>query len=220
MDIAVIHRLEFALAIRVSNINIFIPDVVSGLDQMGIKALYQPGFTEPSFSYTKGTPAIFANAYLAKINDILFTRHLLGKSDSHEENPIGLQWDQVSAQEGSFLFGFVPSQDSLTPERYLFPPPHYLWELCDHWTGDWNEVMTRFSRVLRTTLNKAKPSLTNGAGGAVIYGITIDCPNPSTQSSMTPKWKTRDGSYGAQASPRTWDRMLIKSITVPEHSSS
>lgn len=181
INIAVVYRLEFVLAIRVSDVNIFVPEVVSSLDRMGIKALYQPGFTELSLSYTKGTPAVFANTYLAKINNILrhpharafvgmggpyswiaehfggpmivkaflsgpsiqVTRHLLGKSDSHEEHPIGLQWDQVSAQEGSFLFGFVPSHDSSTPERYLFPPPHYLRELCDHWTGDWNEVMDK-----------------------------------------------------------------------------
>lgn len=187
VDIAIIHRLEFSLAIRISDVGLFAPVVVSGLDRMGIKALYQPGFTEPSFSYTKGTPAVFANAYLAKINNILrrpharafigmgrpyswiaerfggpslvqaflsgpsiqVTRHLLGKSYSHEENPIGLQWDQVSAQEGSFLFGFVPSQDSTSPERYLFPPPHYLRELCDHWNGDWNEVMDKiFARIV------------------------------------------------------------------------
>jgi len=75
IDIAVIHQLEFALAICVSDISLFAPIVVSGLDRMGIKALYQPGFTEPSFSYTKGTPAVFANAYLAKINDILCRPH-------------------------------------------------------------------------------------------------------------------------------------------------
>ena len=75
IDIAVVHRLEFALAIRVSKVNLFAPDTISGLDRIGIKALYQPGFTEPSFSYTKGTPAVFANTYLAKINDILRRPH-------------------------------------------------------------------------------------------------------------------------------------------------
>ena len=186
INIAIIHQLEFTLAICVADVNLFAPVVVSGLDRIGIKSLYQPGFTEPSFSYTRGTPAVFANAYLAKVNDILrqphtrafigmggpyswiaerfggpsivtaflsgpsiqVTRHLLGNSDSHEEHPIGLQWDQVSAQEGSFLFGFVPSQDSSSPERYIFPPPHYLRELCDHWTGDWNEIMDKiFTRI-------------------------------------------------------------------------
>ena len=74
-DIAIVHRLEFALAIRVSDMNLFVPDEISGLDRIGIKALYQPGFAEPSFSYTKGTPAVFANTYLAKINDILRRPH-------------------------------------------------------------------------------------------------------------------------------------------------
>lgn len=79
---------------------------------------------------------------------IQVTRHLLGKSDFHKEKPIGLQWDQVSAQEGSFLFSFMPSQDSSLLKCYLFPPPHYLWELCDHWTGDWNKVMDKiFLRI-------------------------------------------------------------------------
>jgi hypothetical protein len=75
IDIVVIHWLEFSLAIRVSEVNLFVPAEVSGLDRMGIKSLYQPGFTEPSFSYMKGTPAIFASAYLAKINDILHCPH-------------------------------------------------------------------------------------------------------------------------------------------------
>ena len=143
IPIAVVHRLEFAIAIHVSDVSLFVPGEIMGLDRIGVKALYQPGFLEPPFSYTKGTPAIFANTYIAKVNNILrhphacafigmggpyswiaerfggpsiveaflsgpsiqVTRHLLGRSDSHEENPIDLQWDQVSAQEGSFLFG-------------------------------------------------------------------------------------------------------------------
>ena len=74
--LAVIHQLEFALAICVTNMNLFAPVVVSGLDRIGIKSLYQPGFTEPSFSYTRGMPAVFTNTYLAKINDILHQPHV------------------------------------------------------------------------------------------------------------------------------------------------
>ena len=179
IDIAVVHQLEFALAICVSEVNLFMPVMVSGLDRMGIMALYQPGFTKPSFSYTKGTPAMFANTYLVKTNDILccpraqafigmgrpyswiaerfggpsivqaflsgpsiqVTRHLLRKSDSHEEKPTELQWDQVSAQEGSFLFGFVPSHDSTSPEHYC-NRCSVRWRNCvgfspnDRWAGE------------------------------------------------------------------------------------
>ena len=255
VDIAVVHRLEFALAVRVSDVNLFVPEVVSGLDRMGIKALYQPGFTEPSFSYTKGTPAIFANTYLAKINDILrrpharafvgmggpyswiaerfggpaivkaflsgpsiqVTRHLLGRSDSHEENPIGLQWDQVSAQEGSFLFGFVPSQDSSTPERYLFPPPHYLRELCDHWTGDWNEVMDKIFTRIADDIERGKAEPHERSWWSSHLRNYNRLPKP-----VNPKFNDADVEEARRilwrgGLPRTWDRMLIKSITVPEH---
>lgn len=51
--------------------SLFAPKEISSLDKIGVKALYQPGFTEPSLSYTKGTPAVFANTYLAKVNNIL-----------------------------------------------------------------------------------------------------------------------------------------------------
>ena len=44
--------------------SLFTPDEILGLDRIGIKALYQPGFTEPSFSYTKGMLAVFANIYV------------------------------------------------------------------------------------------------------------------------------------------------------------
>ena len=239
VDIAVVHRLEFALAIRVSETDLFAPDTISGLDRIGIKALYQPGFTEPFFSYTKGTPAVFANAYLAKINDILrrpharafigmggpyswiaerfggpsivkaflsgpsiqVTRHLLGRSDSHEENPIGLQWDQVSAQEGSFLFGFVPSQDSVSPERYLFPPLTTYENYATTGTGIGTKSWTRFLHESPMTLNGAKPNLANTAGGVVIYGITTGCLSPPILSSRTQTWRTRKVLYGVQAYP-------------------
>ena len=257
INIAVVHRLEFALAICVSDVNLFVPEVVSGLDRMGIKALYQPGFTEPSLSYTKGTPALFANAYLAKINDILrrpharafigmggpyswiaerfggptivkaflegrsvqVTRHLLGRSDSHEENPIGLQWDQVSAQEGSFLFGFVPSQDSTTPERYLFPPPHYLRELCDHWTGDWNEVMDKIFTRIADDIEKGKAEPRERSWWSSHLRNYNRLPKP-----INPKFTDTDVEEARRVIwraglPRTWDRMLVKSIVVPEHRS-
>lgn len=222
---------------------------------MGIKALYQPGFTEPSFSYTKGTPAVFANAYLAKINDILWrpharafigmgrpyswiaerfggpslvqaflsgpsiqvTRHLLGKSDSHEENPIGLQWDQVSAQEGSFLFGFVPSQDSTLPERYLFPPPHYLRELCDHWNGDWNEVMDKIFARIADDIDRGKAKPRERSWWSSHLRNYNRLPKP-----INPKFSDSDVEDARRIIwranlPRTWDRMLLKSIRVPEH---
>ena len=255
IELAVVHRLEFALAIRVSDLNLFVPPVVSGLDRMGIKALYQPGFTEPSFSYTKGTPAVFANAYLAKINDILrrpharafvgmggpyswiaerfggpsivqaflsgpsiqVTRHLLGKSDSHEENPIGLQWDQVSAQEGSFLFGFVPSLDSSSPERYLFPPPHYLRELCDHWNGDWNEVMDKIFTRIADDVERGKAEPHERSWWSSHLRNYNRLPKP-----ISPKFTDSDVDDARRVIwranlPRTWDRMLLKSIRVPEH---
>ena len=255
VDIAIIHQLEFSLAIRVSDVGLFTPVVVSGLDRMGIKALYQPGFTEPSFSYTKGTPAVFANAYLAKINDILqrpharafigmggpyswiaehfggpslvqaflsgpsiqVTRHLLGKSDSHEENPIGLQWDQVSAQEGSFLFGFVPSQDSTSPERYLFPPPHYLRELCDHWNGDWNEVMDKIFARIADDIDRGKAEPRERSWWSSHLRNYNRLPKP-----INPKFSDSDVEDARRIIwranlPRTWDRMLLKSIRVPEH---
>lgn len=252
---AVVHRLEFALAIRISDVRLFLPEVVSGLDRMGIKALYQPGFTEPSLSYTKGTPALFANAYLAKINDILrrlharafigmggpyswiaerfggptlvraflsgpsiqVTRHLLGKSDSHEENPIGLQWDQVSAQEGSFLFGFVPSQDPTSPERYLFPPPHYLRELCDHWTGDWTEIMDKIFARIADDVERGKAEPRERGWWSSHLRNYNRLPKPTI-----PKFSDADVEDAKRVLwraglPRTWDRMLVKSIAVPEH---
>ena len=254
-DIAIVHRLEFALAIRVSDMNLFAPDEISGLDRIGIKALYQPGFTEPSFSYTKGTPAVFANTYLAKINDILrrpharafigmggayswiaerfggpsivrafllgpsiqVTRHLLGRSDSHEERPIGLQWDQASAQEASFLFGFVPSQDSTSPERYLFPPPHYLRELCDHWTGDWNEVMDKIFSRIADDIERGKAEPRERSWWSSHLRNYNRLPKP-----INPKFTDTDVENARRiiwrtSFPRTWDRMLLKSIVIPEH---
>ena len=255
VHIAVIHRLEFAIAIRVADVGLFVPRVVTGLDRMGIKALYQPGFIEPPFSYTKGTPAVFANTYIAKINDILrrpharafigmggpyswiaerfggpsiinaflsgpsiqVTRHLLGKSDSHEENPVGLQWDQVSAQEGAFLFGFVPSLDSTSPERYLFPPPHYLRELCDHWNGDWNEVMDKIFTRIAEDIERGKAEPRERSWWSSHLRNYNRLPKP-----INPPFTDADVEDARrilwQANlPRTWDRMLLKSIVIPEH---
>ena len=255
IDIAVVHRLEFALAIRVSEVNLFAPVMVSGLDRMGIKALYQPGFTEPSFSYTKGTPAVFANAYLAKINDILrrpharafigmggpyswiaerfggpsivqaflsgpsiqVTRHLLGKSDSHEENPIGLQWDQVSAQEGSFLFGFVPSHDSTSPERYLFPPPHYLRDLCDHWNGDWNEVMDKIFTRIADDIDRGRAEPRERSWWSSHLRNYNRLPKPISPKFMDADVEDAKRVLWRANLPKTWDCMLLKSIRIPEH---
>jgi len=255
VDIAVVHQLEFVLAIWVSDMKLFIPVEVSGLDRMGIKALYQPGFMEPPFSYMKGTPAVFANAYVAKINNILcrphaqafvgmggpyswiaehfggpaivkaflsgpsiqVTRHLLGKSDSHEENSISLQWDQVSAQEGSFLFGFVPSQDSTLPEHYLFPPPHYLWELCNHWTGDWNEVMEKIFTHIADDVEQGKAEPHKRSWWSGHFQNYNRLPKP-----INPKFTDMNVEEARQilwhaGLPRTWDCMLLKSIIVQEH---
>ena len=255
VEIALVHRLEFVIAIRVTDVSLFVPGVVTGLDRIRIKALYQPGFMEPPLSYTKGTPAIFANAYIAKINDILrrpharafigmggpyswiaerfggpsivsafmsgpsiqVTRHLLGKSDSHEENPVGLQWDQVSAQEGSFLFGFVPSPDSTTPERYLFPPPHYLRELCDHWDGDWNEVMDKIFTRIADDIERGKAEPRERSWWSSHLRNYNRRPKP-----INPPFTDADVEDARRIIwranlPRTWDRMLLKSIVVPEH---
>ena len=255
VHIAVVHRLEFAIAIRVSDASLFVPGEITGLDRIGVKALYQPGFLEPPFSYTKGTPAVFANAYIAKVNDILrrpharafvgmggpyswiaerfggpsiveaflsgpsiqVTRHLLGRSDSHEENPIGLQWGQVSAQEGSFLFGFVPSQDSTSPERYLFPPPHYLRELCDHWTGDWNEVMDNIFAHIVDNIEQGKAKPHERSWWSSYLRNYNRLPKP-----INPKLTDADVEDARRiiwraGLPRTWDRMLLRSIVIPEH---
>jgi hypothetical protein len=49
------------------------------------------------------------------------THHFKGQSDSTEDHSLGIHWDEVSAQEIEFLFGYIPA-DRSNPKRWLYPP--------------------------------------------------------------------------------------------------
>jgi hypothetical protein len=73
LSIAIEHKLNFQVGIRVSDFHLFNAEPLSVVDQRLLKAMYKPGFVEAPLVYT--LPSAFLNAYIGKVADILRRPH-------------------------------------------------------------------------------------------------------------------------------------------------
>ncbi|KDR70593.1 hypothetical protein GALMADRAFT_75946 [Galerina marginata CBS 339.88] len=64
-----------------------------------------------------------------------------GASDIKHKQPLGLYWDDVSAQDMALIFGNIPNAVDRRLDLWVYPPPHMLEKFCDHWSGEWNPTL-------------------------------------------------------------------------------
>lgn len=143
-----------------------------------------------------------------------------GASDIKEREPKDLLWDEVRGAEMDLLFGFVPDPvpNSNANDRWLYPPPHLLDEMCDNWTGEWNWVMERIFTYLSEELLKTPCPISPRSRGAWkkwlrTYNGGIYSPvNVLTDQHVSDIMK----GIALAKLPPTWNQRPLSSCHLPE----
>lgn len=143
-----------------------------------------------------------------------------GASDIQDRQPKGLLWDEISANDLNALFGFIPdpTPKSNVNDRWIYPPPEIIDEVCDNWTGEWNWVMETIYTFISNELIKIPCKMTpKSRGGWKRFLKTYNGGSYTPVNVLTEKHVVDVMKGLALAElPRTWNLRPLSSIHLPE----
>ena len=86
------------------------------------------------------------------------TFHEKGFLDSKDRKPAFARCDELTPGELDLIFGHIRSGGG-DQDKWVYPTPELLDELCDHWSGQWNEQLEFVFQEIRKELlgSNARP---------------------------------------------------------------
>lgn len=145
---------------------------------------------------------------------ILTTCHNKGESDSTDDDALYIQYDCMNQGELDLVIGFI-SSGGPESDRWLFPPEALLWELCEHYSGEWNDYLEEKFTGIAKAIEKGNPrALTRGGWRKFFRRGHRGSGEPDEEKKQ--EVFSEGKSLVSNAFKGSWHKKELSSITLPE----
>ena len=144
------------------------------------------------------------------------TFHEKGYFDSKDRKPAFARCDELTPGELDLVFGHIHSGGG-DHDKWVFPTPELLDELCDHWSGKWNDQLEFvFQEIQKELMGPNARPRSRGDWRSFFHRSNRGEHAPARRLTIYDfsDWRTVMVEEGF---PIDWNKMYIRDIIYPEY---